>query len=58
MHTYHPYRLMPSQALNVLCRLALVLEIELLTDMILPSGRRGSSLVHEGGGHVTCATEM
>jgi hypothetical protein len=34
MHTYHQYRLMPSLASSFLCRLALVLKIETLTETI------------------------
>ncbi|KAF8495476.1 hypothetical protein F5888DRAFT_1907803, partial [Russula emetica] len=39
-HTYYPYRLIPFLASNVLCRLALVLEIEYVIETILHAQRK------------------
>ncbi len=48
----------PSLASNVLCRLALVLEIEALTETILHTQRKERFALGARGGHVACATEM
>ena len=44
--------------LNVLCRLALVLEIETLTETILHAQRKESFVLGAPGGHVAGAVEM
>jgi hypothetical protein len=57
-HAYYPYRLIPSLAPNVLYRLALVFEIETLTETIFHAQRKERFVLGARGGHVACATEM
>ena len=61
LHSYVlPYHLIPSLASNVLCRLALILEIEPVTETDLHAHRKDRSVLGAArGGHVVaCATEM
>jgi hypothetical protein len=65
LHAYHMYYLdhlvlVPSQASNVLCRLALVLEIETLTAEAILCAQRKERFVLGVlvGGHVACEMEM
>ena len=55
---FHCPLLVPSPASNVLCRLALVLEINSLTGMILYTQRKETFVIGARGGHVAYATEM
>ena len=57
-HTYYPYRLIPLLASDVLCRLAPLLEIEPLSEMILHAQRKEMFVPGARGGHVACATEV
>ena len=55
---YHPYRLIPSLAPNVLCRLVLVFDIETLAETILCAQMEERNDLGAQGGHVACVTKM
>jgi hypothetical protein len=62
MHLHACVLPVPSLASNVLCRLALGLEIETLAETILRAQRKERFVLRVGarlrGDHVACATEM